>query len=66
MTLNWQNVGIKKLAAIISEYLQKNDIEVVFLTGTISYLYSLPFAIHLPICLHLILWAQLQRLGITS
>ena len=40
MTLNWQNVGIKKLAAIISEYLQKNDIEVVLVGGACVSLYS--------------------------
>ena len=40
MTLNWQNVGIKKLAAIISAYLQKNDIEVVLVGGACVSLYS--------------------------
>jgi hypothetical protein len=29
MNLDWQKVGIKKLAAIISVHLQKNGIEVV-------------------------------------
>lgn len=40
MTLNWQNVGIKKLAAIISAYLQKNDIEVILVGGACVSLYS--------------------------
>jgi len=40
MTLNWQNVGIKKLAAIISEYLQKNNIEVVLVGGACVSIYS--------------------------
>ena len=40
MTLDWQNVGIKKLAAIISEYLQKNDIEVVLVGGACVSIYS--------------------------
>jgi hypothetical protein len=40
MILNWQNVGIKKLAAIISEYLQKNGIEAVLVGGACVSLYS--------------------------
>ena len=40
MTINWQNIGIKKLSAIISEYLQKNDIEVILVGGACVSLYS--------------------------
>jgi hypothetical protein len=40
MTLNWQNVGIKKLAAIISEHLQKNGIEAVLVGGACASIYS--------------------------
>ena len=40
MTENWQNVGIKKLAAIISEHLQKNGIEAVLVGGACVSIYS--------------------------
>jgi len=40
MNLDWQNVGIKKLAAIISAHLQKNGIEVVLVGGACVSLYS--------------------------
>ena len=33
MKIDWQKVGIKKLAATISAHLQKNDIEVVLVGG---------------------------------
>ncbi len=40
MKVNWQNVGIKKMAAIISEHLQKNGIEVVLVGGACVSIYS--------------------------
>lgn len=40
MNINWQKVGIKKLAAIISAHLQKNGIEVVLVGGACVSLYS--------------------------
>ena len=40
MNLDWQKVGIKKLAAIISVHLQKNGIEVVLVGGACVSLYS--------------------------
>jgi hypothetical protein len=40
VSINWQGVGIKKLAAIISAHLQKNGIEVVLVGGACVSLYS--------------------------
>ena len=40
MNLDWQKVGIKKLAAIISVHLQKNGIEVVLVGGACVSLYT--------------------------
>ena len=40
MKLDWQKVGIKKLAAIISAHLHKNGIEVVLVGGACVSLYS--------------------------
>ncbi|GAH21312.1 unnamed protein product, partial [marine sediment metagenome] len=40
MNIDWQKVGIKKLAAIISAHLQKNGIEVVLVGGACVSLYS--------------------------
>ena len=40
MSIDWQKVGIKKLAAIISAHLQKNGIEVILVGGACVSLYS--------------------------
>src|SRR4030065_955042 len=40
MIFNWQKMGIKRLAAIISDHLQKNGIEVVLVCGACVSLYS--------------------------
>jgi len=40
MKVNWENVGIKKMAAIISEHLQKNGIEAVLVGGACVSIYS--------------------------
>jgi len=40
MNIDWQNAGIKKLAAIISAHFQKNGIEVVLVGGACVSLYS--------------------------
>jgi predicted nucleotidyltransferase len=40
MRIDWQKVGIKKLAAIISAHLHKNGIEVVLVGGACVSLYS--------------------------
>ena len=40
MSIDWQNVGIKKLAAIISAHLQMNGIEVILVGGACVSLYS--------------------------
>jgi len=40
MIVDWQKVGIKKLAAIISDHLKKNGIEVVLVGGACVSLYS--------------------------
>lgn len=40
MKIDWQKVGIKKLAATISAHLQKNDIEVVLVGGACVSLYT--------------------------
>ena len=40
MIINWQKIGIKRLAAIISDHLQKNGIEVVLVGGACVSLYT--------------------------
>jgi len=40
MKLNWENVGIKKMVAIISEHLKKNGIEAVLVGGSCVSIYS--------------------------
>ena len=40
MIIDWQKVDIKKLAAIISDHLKKNDIEVVLVGGACVSIYS--------------------------
>lgn len=40
MKVNWENVGIKKIAAIISGYLKKNGIEAVLVGGACVSIYS--------------------------
>ena len=40
MKIDWKKVGIKKLAAIISSHLKKNNIEVVLVGGACVSLYS--------------------------
>lgn len=40
MKIDWENIGIKKMAAIISEHLQKNGIEAVLVGGACVSIYS--------------------------
>lgn len=40
MDLEWENISIKKLTAIVSDYLRKNGIEVVLVGGGCVSLYS--------------------------
>jgi len=40
MKVDWENVGIKKMAAIISEHLKKNGIEAVLVGGACVSIYS--------------------------
>lgn len=40
MSLDWRKIGIKKLAAIISTHLRRNNIEVVLVGGACVSLYS--------------------------
>jgi hypothetical protein len=40
MSLNWENISIKKLTAIVSDHLKKNGIEVVLVGGGCVSLYS--------------------------
>ena len=40
MIIDWQKVDIKKLAAIISDHLKKNDIDVVLVGGACVSIYS--------------------------
>jgi len=40
LSINWEKVDIKKLAAIISSHLNKNNIEVVLVGGACVSLYS--------------------------
>jgi len=40
MKVNWANVGIKKLAAIVSEHFQKNGIEIILVGGACVSIYS--------------------------
>lgn len=40
MIIDWQKMDIKKLAAIISDHLKKNDIDVVLVGGACVSIYS--------------------------
>jgi hypothetical protein len=40
MKVNWENVGIKEMVAMISEHLQKNSIEAVLVGGACVSIYS--------------------------
>lgn len=40
MNLDWENISIKELAAMVSDYLQKNDIKVILTGGSCVSLYS--------------------------